>query len=58
MADVFSDITAKRVWAVEVKAYDPSTEAEITLYAASKAFTTKSTDTPADTYFPGAVGRA
>ena len=58
MADVFSDVTAKRVWAVEISPYDPSTNAEVTVYAASKAFTTKSTDTPANTYFPGALGRA
>jgi len=55
---VLTDITARRVYAVELMPYDPATDATVTLYGATSGFTTSATDTPAHTFFEPVINNA
>jgi len=57
MADVFTDITAHRVYVAELSPYDPSTGAVVTKYVATAGFVTGPAETPANTYFEGRLTR-
>ncbi|MBK8006745.1 MAG: hypothetical protein IPK12_23435 [Gemmatimonadetes bacterium] len=49
---------ARRIYAVELVAYDPAAGATTTLRYATTGFATRPTDTPASTYFDGRIRQA